>query len=205
MLKFGQREVPTKDFYRQRQITDVFTIDINKLVISDKVPCNNGKDCRYIVRYQADEVTLPLFIKTPKNIFSYGVSQYDKNSAYTISYNVSEEKEWASRYKIIWNEVESQLFEKMATEPIKGESRYVNGKLKTWKECTKTNFHGQDVSYDIIDQKTYDQKLMEDRMRKLVWGGLQKNIVMDGGTMIDKRTGEVLDPEVDSSYWKDKF
>ena len=173
MLKFGQREVTTKDFYGQRQITDIFTIDINKLVISDKVPCNNGKDCRYIVRYQADEVTLPLSIKTPKNIFSYGVSQYDKNSAYTISFNVSEEKEWASRYKIIWNEVESQLFEKMATEPIKGESRYVNGKLKTWKERTKTNFHGQDVSYDIIDQKTYEKKLMQDRMRKLVWEGLQ--------------------------------
>ena len=51
----------------------------------------------------------------------------------------------------------------------------------------------------------YDQKLMEDTMRKLAWEGLQKNIVMDGGTMIDKRTGEVLNPEVDSTYWKDKF
>ena len=28
---------------------------------------------------------------------------------------------------------------------------------------------------------------------------------MDGETMIDKRTGEVLNPEVDSTYWKDKF
>ena len=28
---------------------------------------------------------------------------------------------------------------------------------------------------------------------------------MEGGTMIDNRTGEVLDPEVDSTYWKDKF
>ena len=42
----------------------------------------------------------------------------------------------------------------------------------------------------IIDQKIYDQKLMEDTMRKLAWEGLQKNIVMDGDTMIDKRTGE---------------
>ena len=66
MLKFSQREVTTKDFYGKRQITDIFTIDINKLVISDKVPCNNGKDCRYIVRYQADKVTLPLSIKTLK-------------------------------------------------------------------------------------------------------------------------------------------
>ena len=92
---------------------------------------------------------MPLFIKTPKNIFSYGVSQYDKNSAYTMSFNVSEEKEWVSQYKKIWNEVESQLFEKMATEPIKREGRYVYGKLKTWKDCIKTNFHDQDVLYDM--------------------------------------------------------
>ena len=112
MLKFGQKEVTTKDFYGQRQITDIFMMDVNKLVISDKVPCNNGKDCHYVVGYQVDGVLIPLFIKTPKNIFSYGVSQYDKNSmslgqcqflynviqchtmsynTYTMSFNVSEE------------------------------------------------------------------------------------------------------------------
>ena len=57
----------------------------------------------------------------------------------------------------------------------------------------------------FIDQKAYDKKLMEDTMRKLVWEGLQRNIVMDGDKMIDKRTGEVLNPEVDTAYWKDKF
>ena len=102
MLKFGQKEVTTKDFYGQRQITDIFTIDVNKVVVSDKVPCINGKYCRYIVGYQLDEALIPLFIKTPKNIFSYGVSQYDKNSAYTMSFNVSEEKEWVSQYKKFW-------------------------------------------------------------------------------------------------------
>ena len=107
MLKFGQEEVTTKDFYGQRQITDTFAIDVNKLVISGKVPCNNGNDCRYIVGYQVDGVLIPLFIRTPKNVFSHGVSQYDKNSAYTMSFNVSEEKECASQSKKIWNEVES--------------------------------------------------------------------------------------------------
>ena len=150
MLKFGQKEVTTKDFYGQRQITDIFTMDVNKLVISDKVPCNNEKNYRYIVGDQVDGVLVPLFIKTPKNIFSHGVSQYDKNSAYTMSFNFSEEKEWISQYKNIWNEniwneVESQLFEKLATEPIKG--KYVRGKLKTWKKDIKTNFHGRIVPY----------------------------------------------------------
>ena len=50
---------------------DIFTIDINKVVVSDKVPCNNGKDCCYIVGYQVDEALVPVFIKTPKNIFSH--------------------------------------------------------------------------------------------------------------------------------------
>ena len=83
MLKFGQKEVTAKDFYKQRQITNMFTINVNKVVVSDKVSCNNGKDCRYILGYQVDGLLIPLFIKTPKSIFSYGVSQYDKNSAYS--------------------------------------------------------------------------------------------------------------------------
>ena len=84
MLKFGQNEVTTKDLYGQRQMTNIFMIDVNNLVVSDKVSCNNGKDCCYIVGYQVDGVLIPVFIRTPKNIFSYGVSQYNKNSASTM-------------------------------------------------------------------------------------------------------------------------
>ena len=130
-------------------------INVNKVVLSDKVPCNNGKDWRYILGYQVDgETIIPLLIKTPKNIFTYGVSQYDKNSAYTMLLNVSEGREWVFQHRIIWNEVESQLFEKLATGPIKGEGKYVHGKLKMWKERIKTNFHGQDVSYDMYCNAT---------------------------------------------------
>ena len=28
------------------------------------------------------------------------------------------------------------------TGPIKGEGKYFHGKLKMWKDCIKTNFHG---------------------------------------------------------------
>ena len=109
---------------------------------------------RYIVGYQVNGTLIPLFIKIPKNIFSYGVSQYDKNSAYAIPFNVSEEKAWKTQYQKIWNEVESQLFEKMATEPIKKEGRSANGKLKIWKERIRTNFHGQDIPYNMHSNAT---------------------------------------------------
>ena len=35
MFKFGEKEV-CKDFYKQRQISDIFTIDVNKVVVSTK-------------------------------------------------------------------------------------------------------------------------------------------------------------------------
>ena len=51
-----------------------------------------------------------------------------------------------------------------------------------------------------IDQHVYDQKLMEDTMRKLAWERLQKSIVMDGDRMIEKRKVHVLNHEVGSTY-----
>ena len=39
-----------------------------------------------------------------------------------MSFNISEEKTWQTQYKKIWNEIESQLFQKMATEAIKNKA-----------------------------------------------------------------------------------
>ena len=53
----------------------------------------------------------------------------------------------------------------------------------------------------VIDKNVYDQRLMNHTVRKLAWDRLQKNIVMDGDTMIDGRTSELLDPDVDSTWF----
>ena len=92
-------------------------------------------------------------------------------------------------------------FEEAVKDIITGYKKIIFGSdAPAWMACLDELRKQQ-----VVDQKIYDQKLMEDTMRKLAWEGLQKNIVIDGDTMIDKRTGEVLDPEADSTYWKDKF
>ena len=46
----------------------ILTITVNKVVVSDKVQCNNGKDWQYIVGYQVDGKTIvALLNKTPEN------------------------------------------------------------------------------------------------------------------------------------------
>ena len=76
-----------------------------------------------------------------------------------MSFKISETKEWVSPYKKIWNEVYSQLFEKLPTGSIKGEGKYVHYKSKMWKDHIKTNFHGQDVPYDIYCNATAVSKI----------------------------------------------
>ena len=106
-FKFDQIEAASIDFKNQKQITNLLKINVNKVAVSGKISCNNGKDWERIVGYQVDEETIvpKLFIKTTKNIFSYGVSQYDKHSAYTVPFKVSKAPKWMLQYRNIWNEV----------------------------------------------------------------------------------------------------
>ena len=55
----------------------------------------------------------------------------------------------------------------------------------------------------IIDETVYNQRLMQNAIRKLV--GNPKNIAVDCDMKIDKRTGEVLCPEVDYTCNKEKL
>ena len=52
----------------------------------------------------------------------------------------------------------------------------------------------------VIDEKMYDQKLIDDTVKTLAWDELQKNIVMDGDMMMDIRAGEIFVPEVDNTH-----
>ena len=95
-FKFGQVNVSSKDFYKRKQFTDLFSLDYDKVVVSDPIQCNNGKDKRYVIGYEASNGTMPLYIKTPKYVFSDGVRQYSENSAYKMSFDLDIRIGWRS-------------------------------------------------------------------------------------------------------------
>ena len=51
--------------------------------------------------------------------------------------------------------------------------------------------------HHMIGKKVYDQKLMHDAEKKLVWKCSQKNTIVNGDMIIDIRTGEDVGPGVD--------
>ena len=105
-FKFGQVSVSSKDFYKRKQITDLFSLDYDKVVVSDLIQC--GKDKRYVIGYETSNGIIPLYIKTPKNVFRNGVMQYNENSAYTMSFDLDGHKDWLEKYKLVWDQVEQQ-------------------------------------------------------------------------------------------------
>ena len=62
----------------------------------------------------------------------------------------------ASVKSLFWNEFDLQLFEKLKTKPIKGEDKYMHGKLNIWKKRIKTNFYDEEVPYDMNCKATAD-------------------------------------------------
>ena len=44
LFKFKQKKVETKDFHRKKLLTNMLTIHVNKIVITDRVSRNKGKD-----------------------------------------------------------------------------------------------------------------------------------------------------------------
>ena len=51
------------------------------------------------------------------------------------------------KYKLVWDRAEQQIFQGLTKDPV-NKDRYVNGKLKTWKEKITTNFHGKSVPHE---------------------------------------------------------
>ena len=51
-------------------------------------------------------------------------------------------------------------------------------------------------------KKVYDEKLLDDTVRKLGWKRLEENMAVDGEMMMDRKTAEVLHPEVDYILWE---
>ena len=155
MLKFGQVSVASKDFYSTYQVPD--SIDLDKITVSEGVVANKN-DMQYTIGYEVEPgKVVPLYVKTPRDCSSSGVSRYNKSSPWKMGFNVSKDLSWIERYKTIWWRICEFLhapgcsgFELggiLSGNPLSN-GKYINLKLMIWNDEIKTRFNGWDVPYD---------------------------------------------------------
>ena len=138
VLNFGQIQVSSKDF-NGAPYQVVKNIDIDKVTLSNGIPANKN-DMRYVIGYEVEQgKIIPLHIKTPKNCSSSGVRRYNKNSAWKMGFDVSEDQAWIDQYKRVCERVEELLFYNLSGSPLNN-GKYINPKLLTWNNEVKTRF-----------------------------------------------------------------
>ena len=143
MLKFGQVSVASKDFHSTYEVTN--NIDFDKITVSEGIAANKN-DTRYTIGYEtAPGKIVPLYIKTPKNCLSSGVSRYNENSAWKMGFKVSEEPSWLKTYEMIWKKVSELVGHSLEGDPT---AEWINPKLITWEDVIKTKFNGRGVPYN---------------------------------------------------------
>ena len=100
---------------------------------------------RYIVRYKTDDGrVIPLYIKSPANCYSNGVSQYNKISAWKMGLDISDDQKWMERYMALWKEIERL---DVALESAVKNNAYINPKLITWDGTFRSSFHSADMRF----------------------------------------------------------
>ena len=144
--KFGQVTISSKEFY-EAVVIDVKTLNIANIVVSDPIT-DSKKGKRYIIGYNIDGKIVALRIKTPKNVYSYGVSQYSETSKWCMSFNLEPHNEWIVKYIKIWEAVEAQLFQCLTTDVVSN-CKYINPKLNMYGDKIAVKYHdGKEVPYD---------------------------------------------------------
>ena len=151
-FKFGDVTINSKDFYRNKEVIDIYTLDEQNLIVSDPIPVNNGHDKKYLIGYKKNDSTIiPLLVKTPPDIYCNGVQRYNEFSKYQMGFNLEDHARWRLRYEIIWNKIEHEVGVSLTVDPIKNDC-YLNAKLRYYNDHILTIFHRGEIPYDRVCQ-----------------------------------------------------
>ena len=116
-----------------KKAIDLTSVNVNKIVASDKFKLNN-KVSKYFIGYQKSEIVRPLCIILPQ------MSRYIKYFEYgspSISFFIKDNKV-GGKYKQIWDAIKNKLKIKFQSEPVY-EYKYLKIKVREYDGVIKTN------------------------------------------------------------------
>ena len=138
-LKFNNIRVNKKKFHMSKKAIDLMSVNISKIVLSDKL--NHNEDCfKYFIGYQKGEIVRPLcIILTQMN----GYMKYFEYGTPNMSFLIKDE-EVIEKYEQIWYVVKNKLKIKFHSEPVY-EYKYLKTKVREYDVVIKTNFLGNGI------------------------------------------------------------
>ena len=138
-LSFGDIEVSKKQFYESKKAVNLSSVDVNKIVVSNKIFIGYIDDISGVVT--------SLCIILPQ---MSGWIKYFENGGKNRSFKVEDDEAYI-KYNSIWNEIKELLSGiKLFSDPIYDNS-YIKTKVRTFSELIKTLFDGNEIPEKRIE------------------------------------------------------
>ena len=136
-IKFGDKEVDKKEFYSSKQAILLDSVDLSKIVVSNKWKINDAK-YKYFCGYLNNDVIQPLCVILPQ---MRGYIKYFDDGGKNMSF-VTDDKEVYEKYNEIWNVVKKLSKLKFTVNPVR-DDKYIIAKLKIFKNVNMTTEYPQ--------------------------------------------------------------
>ena len=122
-IKFGDKEVDKKEFYSSKQAISLDSIDLRKIVVSNKWKINDTT-YKYSCEYLNNDIILPLCVILPQ---MSGYIKYFDDGGKNMSF-VTDDEEVYKKYNEVWEVVRKFLKVKFTVHPIR-DDKYIIAKL----------------------------------------------------------------------------
>ena len=133
-IKFGDKEVDKKKFYSSKQAISLDSVDLSKIVVSNKWKINDTT-YKYLCGYLNDDVIQPLCVILPQ---MNGYIKYFDDGGKNMSF-VTDDEEVYEKYNEIWEVVRKLLKVKFTVDPVRND-KYLIAKRKIFNGTNRTTF-----------------------------------------------------------------
>ena len=133
-IKFGDKEVDKKELYSSKQAISLDSVDLSKIVVSNKWNINDTT-YKYLCGYLNNDVIQPLCVILPQ---MSGYIKYFDDSGKNMSF-VTDDAEVYEKYNEIWEVLRKLLKLKLTVNPIR-DDKYIIAKLKIFNGINRTTF-----------------------------------------------------------------
>ena len=148
-INFDNKNIEKSDFYnKNKKIFNIDDIDVNKILVSKKEQYGKHNSFKYFIGYNDNDVIRPLYLFISQTT-GY-INKFEKNKI-TMSLMV-EDKQLLKNYKKIWKKIKRLMgidFESKATY----DDKYINTKIKTYKDSIITNFYDKTGFKEVPEEK----------------------------------------------------
>ena len=141
-IKFGDKEVNKKEFYSSKQAISLDSVDLDKIVVSNKWKINNTT-YKYLCGYLNSDFIQPLCVILPQ---MNGYIKYFDDGGKNMSF-VTDDEEVYKKYNEIWEVVRKLLKLKFTVGPVR-DDKYIVAKLKIFNKINRTTFTDNIIPFE---------------------------------------------------------